>query len=95
MSIKAIIDERESTHGDFTNVAAAAQSFKNIIRYSANCNTMPDDVKEALEMITHKISRIISGDYMEKDHWLDIQGYAELILKRIEKVERLKQLEGK
>lgn len=34
-----------------------------------------------------KMARIVAGDELEKDHWLDIQGYAQLALREIEKGE--------
>jgi len=42
------------------------------------------DHKEALEMIQHKIARILNGDPNYADSWQDIAGYAQLIVKRIE-----------
>lgn len=39
------------------------------------------DKKEALEMIVHKIARILNGDPNHKDSWQDIVGYAELVNK--------------
>jgi hypothetical protein len=41
--------------------------------------------KEALDMIQHKVARILNGNANHQDHWVDIAGYAELehqILKR-------------
>ena len=35
--------------------------------------------EEALEMIAHKIARIINGDPDYKDNWHDIAGYATLV----------------
>jgi hypothetical protein len=40
--------------------------------------------REALEMIAHKIARILSGDPNHKDHWEDIAGYAELVVRELE-----------
>ena len=34
-------------------------------------------------MILHKIGRIVAGDEMEPDHWLDIAGYATLVVLRL------------
>jgi hypothetical protein len=35
--------------------------------------------REALEMILHKIARILNGDPNFKDSWTDIIGYARLV----------------
>jgi hypothetical protein len=39
---------------------------------------------EALEMIAHKIGRILSGDPNHQDHWDDIAGYAKLVSERLQ-----------
>ena len=50
--------------------------------------TFADDQWEALEMIVHKIGRIVNGNPDKVDHWTDIAGYAKLIADRLEGVER-------
>jgi hypothetical protein len=39
---------------------------------------------ETLDMIAHKIGRIIAGNAAEPDHWRDIAGYAQLVANRLE-----------
>jgi hypothetical protein len=46
--------------------------------------TFADDQWEALEMIVHKIGRIVNGNPDVTDHWVDIAGYATLIADRLE-----------
>jgi len=46
------------------------------------------DQREALEMIAHKIARIINGDPNYADSWVDIAGYAKLVSDRLEGIER-------
>ena len=41
------------------------------------------DQAEALDMIAHKIARILNGDPNHHDHWHDIAGYATLIADRL------------
>ena len=41
------------------------------------------DKKEALEMIRHKIVRILNGDPEFHDSWHDIVGYAKLAADRV------------
>jgi hypothetical protein len=50
--------------------------------------TFSDDQWEALEMIVHKIGRIVNGNPNKVDHWVDIAGYAKLVADRLEGVER-------
>lgn len=40
---------------------------------------LSSDKQEALEMIAHKIGRILNGDPNYKDSWTDIAGYAQLV----------------
>jgi hypothetical protein len=46
---------------------------------SPNWENLTDDKKESLEMIAHKIGRILNGDPEYKDSWHDIIGYTTLI----------------
>ena len=46
------------------------------------------DQQEALEMILHKIARIVNGDPDYADSWVDIAGYAKLVADRLEGIER-------
>jgi hypothetical protein len=36
-----------------------------------------------LEMIAHKIGRVLAGDPNHADHWDDIAGYARLVARRV------------
>ena len=47
-----------------------------------------DDQLEALDMIAHKIARIINGDPDYADSWHDIAGYAKLVADRLDGVVR-------
>ena len=44
---------------------------------------MKDYQREGLEMIAHKISRILNGDPNYDDSWVDIAGYAQLVVDAI------------
>ena len=46
--------------------------------------TFADDQWEALEMIVHKMARIVNGNPGKVDHWVDIAGYAKLIADRLQ-----------
>jgi hypothetical protein len=46
---------------------------------SKNWGTLSDDKRESLEMIAHKIGRILNGDPDYDDSWLDIEGYSKLV----------------
>jgi len=55
------------------------------MRSSKNWSTLTHDKKESLEMIVHKIARIINGNSNNYDSWHDIQGYAALISNDLQK----------
>lgn len=76
--VAAVLDERHKTHGDFTHHADITQRLKAEMRESANWDRLSPAKKEALEMIQHKIGRILAGDPDFPDHWLDTSGYATL-----------------
>lgn len=79
MSIQETLAQRAKTHGDFQENGRIMQALKNQMLYSVNWCHLPDEQKEALQMIQHKIGRILSGNNNEPDHWKDISGYATLI----------------
>jgi Domain of unknown function (DUF6378) len=73
--------QREKTHGDFSEHARVSQSLK-IVMENHLClhrKVLTAQQKEALEMIFHKIARILCGDPNYIDHWRDIAGYATLV----------------
>ncbi|MEN9905775.1 MAG: Brucella phage Pr [Pseudomonadota bacterium] len=82
----SIIDERETTHGPFMTTAAKAQQIKDALRGGVNWDMMDDIQREALEMIASKIGRILAGNHDEIDHWRDIAGYAELVVRELDRL---------
>lgn len=83
--IKSILAERQTTHGDFSDNARVAQDLKLIV--DAEPANLSDVQREALHMICHKIARILAGDPNYDDVWLDISGYAQLVVDRIKQDE--------
>lgn len=82
--ISAILAKRCNQHGDFTDNANITQDLKRRMRNETQAWILLTDVqKEALEMIVHKIGRILAGNPNHKDHWHDIAGYAKLVADRI------------
>ena len=73
-----LLVEREKTHGSFEDNAAISQAIKQIILGSKQVHVMKWTQHEALDMIALKMSRILSGQALTKDHWDDIAGYAKL-----------------
>lgn len=78
--------ERGKRYGTFVGHAEIAQQLKAVLRvYEAKrgCDLSPDQ-REALEMICHKMARIVNGDPDYADSWVDIAGYAKLVADRLE-----------
>lgn len=82
MTIFNIIQQRRKTHGVFKTHAELANTLKSTMRDTPGWETAPAEVREALDMIQHKIARILNGDCMYHDHWIDIAGYALLVIER-------------
>ena len=82
-SIDAVLEERGSRYGDFPDHAKITQNIKRAMYASPNWPILLDDKKEALEMIAHKIKRILNGDPNYADSWTDIIGYAKLVEKTL------------
>lgn len=80
--LSVVLQDRGRTHGDFNDQASISQQIKGILSRGRPLSAAQ---KEALEMIAVKMSRIVSGNPDEIDHWLDIAGYAKLISDIIER----------
>ena len=79
------LGDRKMTHGDFRDHARITQSLKNVMRGQQGLKRLTDMQVEALEMIFHKVGRILAGDPNVHDHWDDIAGYAKITSERIPK----------
>ena len=73
-----LLVERQRTHGSFEDHANMTQALKLGMKAGRNWDKLSTRHTESLEMIQHKIGRILGGDPMFKDHWDDIAGYAKL-----------------
>lgn len=76
--LTATLVERNKTHGEYKSHARITQALKAVIRTGDTYGQCSDHEKETLDMIAHKIGRIVSGDPHFTDHWHDIAGYARL-----------------
>lgn len=80
---EALIAERGSRYGKFKDGADIMQSLKDTMRDVDGWNKLTASQKEALDMIQHKIGRILNGDPTYDDSWKDIAGYATLIVNEL------------
>jgi len=86
-TIDAVLTERGSRYGNFEDHARITQALKYEIRQGDSFTKMEDDMVEALDMIAHKIGRIVNGDPRYADSWVDIAGYAKLVADRLQEEE--------
>lgn len=89
-TIDTILDQRGSRYGAFKGHAEVTQSLKRVVidALAERGKILADDQYEALDMIFHKIGRIINGDADYDDSWVDIAGYAQLVADRLQGKER-------
>jgi hypothetical protein len=81
----AVLNERETTHGDYRDTARIAQRLKDAVRRESSFDALDDTAKESLDLICTKVARILSGNWREADHWKDIAGYSNLVGERLGK----------
>jgi hypothetical protein len=90
MKTEELLNERGKTHGPYELHAGVTQRIKNVMHFQSqnNCNCWAKLTvcqRESLDMIAHKIGRILAGDPDFRDHWDDIAGYAKLVAERCTK----------
>ena len=86
-NIQDTLSERGSRYGSFDGHADITQRLKHDMVFAPTSKwiTLTAEQKESLEMIAHKIGRILNGDPNYIDSWVDIAGYAQLVVNILEK----------
>ena len=86
LNIDTVLAERGSRYGKFEDHARITQELKRVSYdfFIGKNKQLADDQQEALDMIFHKIGRILNGDPDYADSWVDIAGYAKLVADRLE-----------
>jgi hypothetical protein len=84
-SIEATLVQRGTRYGEFPQHAEITQALKSVMVDTPKWDELRPDQKEALEMIAHKVGRILNGDPNYDDSWRDIAGYAKLVEQRLVK----------
>lgn len=82
-TIDKTLEERGSRYGEFPDHACLTQELKITMHDHERWPDLDHDMKECLDMIAHKIGRIINGDPNYIDSWTDIIGYTRLVEKRL------------
>lgn len=83
VTIDATLAERGARYGAFDEHARVTQNIKVACADSRNWANLSPDMREAIEMIAHKLGRILNGDPTYADSWHDIIGYAKLVENRL------------
>ncbi len=78
-----ILTDRGAKYGPFGGHAGLAQRIKDLLRHDNGWVRLSSTQRESMEMIAHKIARIVNGDPTYADSWVDIAGYAQLIVKEL------------
>jgi len=81
--IEATLQERGARYGDFTDHAKISQDLKRVMMAAPGWQRLSPDKREALELIQHKVARILNGDPEYDDNWRDICGYSKLARDRV------------
>lgn len=84
-TIDQTLAERGARYGEFDEHARITQNIKRAMIDSPNWTKLSDDKKEALDMVAHKIGRILNGDPEYHDSWHDLVGYAKLVADALNK----------
>jgi hypothetical protein len=77
--IEQTLQDRGVRYGAFIGHSVITQGIKRAMIASPNWAILRDDQREALEMVAHKIGRILNGDAYYHDSWHDIIGYTKLV----------------
>ncbi len=80
----ALLETRQTTHGSFRDNAALSQAIKTILRAAPGWGSLTTVEREVMDMIALKFSRVLSGRSLERQHWEDVVGYAQLALEQCE-----------
>lgn len=90
-SVDTVLSSRRNIYGEFRDNAEVTQNLMHILsRKFIDINSgeawdkIPDTQKVAMYMICHKLARIVCGDPNYTDNWLDIAGYATLVINELE-----------
>jgi hypothetical protein len=83
--VDQILDSRAKDYGKFIDGAEIMQMLKRLVHgyIEARGTQLAFDQREAIDMIIHKLGRIINGNPDKVDHWVDVAGYSTLVADRL------------
>lgn len=80
-----VVVARDSSYGGFSGISTTCQSFKDIARTCPSWENLSPCEREGLDMIFHKITRILYSPNKIRDSWVDIGGYVRATLQALDK----------
>lgn len=83
--INSTLAERGSRYGEFRSHASISQQLKHVLLCTDPQLSLNAMQREALEMICHKMARIVNGNPNYADSWRDVAGYASLVVRELER----------
>lgn len=87
--INAILEQRGTRYGEFNDHAKLAQNLKyQLAKVGFYTDPKFKSIhREAVDMILHKLARIVNGDPDYIESWRDIAGYSQLVVDTLFKTE--------
>ncbi|UCS82822.1 thymidylate synthase [Yersinia phage vB_YenS_P400] len=82
-NIEQTIATRGENYGVFADGAAIMRDLKSVMHSTDGWERLNPSQQEALDMIQHKIGRVLNGKPDYDDNWRDIAGYATLVLNEL------------
>jgi nucleoid-associated protein YejK len=79
-NIPEMLKQREERYGSFESHSILSQNLQDALRCSPKWQSLPKIEREALIMICHKMARILNGEPLYPDNWVDICGYSQLVV---------------
>lgn len=81
VSTDELLKTRGATHGDYHQQAELAGALRALFATAERWRLLTRVEQDAVLMIAVKLSRALTGNPHEPDHWQDIAGYARLVVK--------------
>lgn len=78
-NVHEMLEGRATRYGTFDGHARISQALKRAMQNSPNWSKLTDVQKEGLEMMQHKVARMLNGDPSYLDNIVDIVGYSTLV----------------
>ena len=78
-NVHEMLEGRATRYGTFDGHARISQALKRAMQNSPNWSKLTDVQKEGLEMMQHKVARMLNGDPSYLDNTVDIVGYSTLV----------------